>query len=87
MKEQILANKINVILSEWDPIGVEKPISDDEYRQYIPEIIRAMDHMENLKDCFIHIVDQLGISYDLSDDIFQEDITSVSEKIFALQKA
>ena len=87
MKEQTLANEINEILSEWDPIGVEKPISDDEYRQYIPEIIRAMNNIESLKKCLIHIIDQLGMSYDLCDDMFQENIASVSEKILALQKA
>lgn len=85
MKQQILIQEINKILSNWDPIGVEKPIADDEYRGYIPEIIQAMDSKENLKKCLIHIIDQLGMSYDVNSDFFEKDILSISGKILALK--
>lgn len=82
MRDQTLANKINAILSEWDPIGVEKPISEDEYRQYVPEIIKAIDSEVNLEKSLIRILDQIGIDYDINNHIFQEDIKSVIGKIF-----
>lgn len=85
MKEQILANKINVILSEWDPIGLGKPISGGEYQGYIPEIISVMDNRGNLEKSLIHILDQLGMSYDTNSKIFHDDIASVAERIFALK--
>ena len=85
MKQQILIQEINEILSNWDPIGVEKPIAEDEYRGYIPEIMQAMDSKENLKKCLIHILDRLGMSYDVNDNSFEKDILFISEKILALK--
>jgi hypothetical protein len=40
--------KINVILTKWDPLSLGPEIADDEYRGFIPEIMKNMDNRVNL---------------------------------------
>jgi hypothetical protein len=46
-----LIENINQVLSEWDPIGVGETIATDEYRGYIPIILRSVNNKKTLIDC------------------------------------
>lgn len=62
-----LYNKINEILSEWDPLGVGTTTSLDEYRGYIPSITRSLGSKESITKCLVDILhNQLGIDQDFN---------------------
>ncbi|MCP3660418.1 MAG: hypothetical protein GY830_08985 [Bacteroidetes bacterium] len=62
IKFKKLEKEINDILANWDPIGVTKPLSYDEYKSYIPQIIRNSKSLKLLKEFLIKLEkDLLGI--------------------------
>ena len=60
-----LTNKINDILTKWDPIGVGEEMAMDEYKEYIPMIIHyAQDRQKLINHLEKMLVDYMGLSYD-----------------------
>ena len=80
MKEDKLSvyKKINIILSDWDPINVDSPIRFDEYSGYIPELYEALNQKEDIKPYLLKIINNLGISYN---DRMEDDIIQIENKL------
>ena len=77
-----LIEKINQVLSEWDPIGVGETIAADEYRGYIPIILRSVNDKKTLMNCLENIlVNEIGLDYDSSNKSHVKDLQQVCEKI------
>jgi len=57
-----LFQEINKILASWDPIGVGTPISDNEYKGYVPKIYRSSKDARKLREALCDILDELGMS-------------------------
>jgi hypothetical protein len=56
--------KINNVLAEWDPIGVGKNIAKEEYKGYVPAILRVIKDKQALRSCLEDIlINQLGLEY------------------------
>lgn len=77
-----LYDDINKILSDWNPIGVDKEIALDEYKGYIPSIINASNSEEELIICLENILNELELGYNSSDPIHKNEIKEVTLKIF-----
>ena len=79
---KVLIENINKILSEWDPIGVGESIATDEYRGYIPIILRSANDVNSLMKCLVSIlVNDIGLNYDSSNESQFKDLLQVCEKI------
>ena len=77
-----LIEKINQVLSEWDPIGVGEIIATDEYRGYIPIILRSVSDEKTLIECLENIlVKEVGLDYDSFNESYAKDLKQVCEKI------
>ena len=77
-----LIEKINHVLTEWDPIGVGDTVATDEYRGYIPIILRSINDKEILMNCLVNIlIDKMGLGYDPSNKSHVKDLQQVCEKI------
>lgn len=73
--------KINNILALWDPIGVGFPIAESEYTQYVSQIITLKDNRLELEKYIIKILDDIGLLYNSSDQLFIDDIQSLIDRI------
>ena len=77
--------KINQVLSEWNPIGVDKTIAIDEYRGYIPIIIKSANDEKTLMKCLTSIlVNDIGLDYDSSNESHVKDLRQVCEEIMQI---
>lgn len=76
-----MIEKINKILSDWDPIGVGYPLSFDEYKQYAPKIKTLINDERKLTDYIIEILNQMGLDYDPKDINQQNDIDQTVKKL------
>ncbi len=72
--------KINNILSEWNPLGVDSIVSKDEYQEYIPSIIDSMDDCNKLKCCIECIIEIMGIDRTL--ECVKTDIDNICKSIY-----
>lgn len=65
MKIKEKYEKINKILTDWNPIGVSSDISEDEYIAYIPRIIKEIGNENKLFECLKKIlINDFGIEFD-----------------------
>ena len=77
-----LFENINQVLAEWDPIGVGEAIATDEYRGYIPKILRSVSDKNTLMCCLANIlVMEIGLDYDSSNKSHINNLQEVCEKI------
>ncbi len=77
--------KINDILSEWDPLNVGKDIASDEYRMYVPLIIKETKSKESLIHCLEDILlNKLDISYDKRNQEHVRSLYEVADKILTV---
>jgi hypothetical protein len=77
-----LIEKINQVLAEWDPIGVGETVAKDEYRGYVPIILRSVNNKKTLMDCLASIlVNDIGLDYDFSNESHIKDLQQVCETI------
>ena len=80
MKEII--EKINHILATWNPIGVDSNIALDEYKGYIPLIIKNIDDNEKLKKCLENIlIGEIGVEYDPTNENHARDLRQICDRI------
>jgi hypothetical protein len=78
---------INTILSEWDPIEVGKELASDEYKGYIPDILKNIDSKDNLFTCLINIlVNEIGLEYDSTNQEQNTDLIIVCDKLYNLNQ-
>jgi len=76
-----MIDKINKILSEWDPIEVGYPISLDEYTQYAPKIKTLLHDEEKLKYFLGEILAQMGLGYDSNNSDQKQEIDRIAKKL------
>lgn len=77
--------KINFILSEWDPIEVGYPMNKYEYTQYISLVKKSMIDKETLSSCLINIIKTLGLDYSQNDNTQARDIENITNKLLMIQ--
>lgn len=78
---------INRVLADWNPIGVDEYIVDDEYQRYIPSIIKAINDKQKLMVRLEDIlVNKMGVEYDPSNEKHSEDLQRICEKIMQAYK-
>ena len=79
--EKIIEN-INSVLAEWNPIGVDDNISCDEYRGYIPLILKVIDDEQKLFNCLNDIlINQMCTGYDPDNNKHLADLKAVCGRI------
>jgi hypothetical protein len=78
--------KINLILCDWNPIGVDKGIAETEYATYIPQIIKSLKDDQTLMHCLQDMLDKMGLNFDSNNRQHTEDLWLVCSKLLALKK-
>jgi hypothetical protein len=74
--------KINLILAEWNPIGVPENITSDEYRDYIPIILEVLEKKGNLMKVLEDIlVNKMELEYDSQNKEHVQDLGKVYQKL------
>jgi len=77
-----LAKDINQILADWDPISVGAKIAKEEYKRYIPLILRTANDPKTLKECLESIlIQKLQVGYDSQNERHSRDLENVCKKI------
>lgn len=80
-----LTNIINDILTKWDPIGVEREMAMDEYKEYIPMIIHyAQDRQKLINHLEKMLVDYMGLSYDPYNQRHFEEVQNICDKLIEI---
>jgi hypothetical protein len=77
--------RINEILAEWNPIGVDKEIASDEYKGYIPAIINASNNEAELMACLENILNKMEVGYNNSDPLHKKDLREIALKIINIK--
>jgi hypothetical protein len=87
MKKAI--ENINLVLTEWNPIGVPDDIAKEEYKSYIPLILQSIDDRKRLMNCLEDIlINKIEIDYDSTNREHSEDLQLVCDKLIRVyQKA
>lgn len=71
---------INDILMEWNPLGVDGPIKEEEYVPIIPSLIKIMKSRNEILLFLKEVLEKkYGISYD------EQEISRVAESIYQLK--
>ncbi|HLW29291.1 MAG TPA: hypothetical protein VKX29_00415 [Brumimicrobium sp.] len=85
--EQIIKN-INRVLADWNPIDVPKNIAIDEYKGYVPLILKSIENRQHLINCLEDIlINRIGVGYDPTNKEHLEDLQQVCDKLIqAYQK-
>jgi len=77
-----MIEKINDILTEWNPIGVPESIATEEYKGYVPLILKSIGSQKQLINCLEYIlVNEIGVDYDPNNEIHIKDLQQVCNKI------
>jgi len=77
---------INKIISEWDPVDVGEDIATDEYKRYIPLILKHTENKEDLTLCLEDVLmNGLKIGYDRENDEHKNSLKNVVEKIMNIR--
>lgn len=85
MKE--LIERINQVLSEWDPAGVGEIITADEYKGYIPTILSSVNDEEKLMECLENIlINEMDLDYDPFNKSHVKSLQKVCRKIMSVCK-
>lgn len=80
-----LEHKINNILANWNPIGVDEFIADEEYRDYISPIIECLNDKKELTKCLIYLLTvKMGLSFDVENVDHIRDMEGICNKLLNL---
>jgi hypothetical protein len=80
MKKTI--ENVTRVLADWNPIGVPENIASDEYRDYVPMILNALENKENLMKVLEDIlINKMELEYDPKNREHLEDLRKVCEKL------
>jgi hypothetical protein len=79
--------KINLILAEWDPIGVGEDIAKDEYKGYVSLILKSAENKVKLMKCLENIANKMEIGYDPNNKNHLKDLQQVCDKIIKIVKS
>ncbi|WP_212004967.1 hypothetical protein [Chitinophaga sp. HK235] len=76
---------VNHILAEWDPLGVGENIAKDEYKRYIPLILKDIKSKRDLTVCLENIlINNLEVGYDKENNEHKYALNKIVEKIMQL---
>lgn len=75
-----IEEKINDILSEWNPLCVDSSVSRNEYKKYIPLILASKDNWGELTKCMEHILETMEIDYTL--ECVKVDVYNICKVIY-----
>ena len=81
MPTKEIFNKVNLILSEWNPLSLSKVLALDEYRGYVPKIIKSSTTINILIECLEKILIDLGVGYDKDNENHKKDLLNVANSI------
>jgi hypothetical protein len=84
MKKYI--EEINQVLIDWDPIGVGEEIAINEYRGYIPTIIKTSGSKEGILKCLEKIVNELEVGFDSNNENQIQDLQIICNRIYEVMK-
>jgi len=74
--------KINEILADWNPIGVNSNLAKNEYRGYVPIIIKNINNKDKLLDCLIDIlINKIGVGHRPLTEEQENELRKISEKL------
>lgn len=83
MKQKELFDKVDKILWEdWDPIGINDDGCEDEYRGYVPSIVKLLREGANEKKIAKKLYEHANINMGVTSKI--EDHGGVAKKLKAL---
>lgn len=83
-----ITESINQILSEWDPLNLGEDIAIDEYKGYIPQILKNIKNKDNLIICLENIlIYNLEAGYDKKNNTHKNMLNNIIEKIMQLDLA
>lgn len=86
MKE--VAENINRVLADWNPIGVPAKIAEDEYRGYVSDILKHIIDRRELINYFEDVlVNKMGVDYNPSDKAQLRSLHELCDKIEAAYNA
>ncbi|XZF16357.1 hypothetical protein ACTHGU_09470 [Chitinophagaceae bacterium MMS25-I14] len=73
---------VNLILAEWDPLNVGENIAIDEYRGYVPLIIKHITSKTELIACLEDVlINKLEAGYNPNDEKQKIDLEQIVDKI------
>lgn len=73
---------INQILANWNPLDVPESIAIEEYKGYIPLIIRTIESHQQLINCLEDIlINQLEVNYDPTNKEHLKDLQQICTEI------
>lgn len=78
-----LEHEINLVLSGWNPIGVDGNVAQTEYISYVKRIIDSIDK-GGLINCLENILLEMGLPYDRNDAQHFLDVENLSKLITKL---
>jgi len=83
-----ISEQINKILYEWDPLDIGGYIATDEYRGFIPQILKNINNKNDLTLCLEDILtNHLGIGYNSKNNDHKKALNSIVEKIIELNES
>lgn len=86
MKKKTIQN-INVILAKWNPIGVDDHIADEEYKGYIPLILKFIEDRDKLEKCLEDIlINKMGVGYNSNNKEHFDDMQQVCDNLIRAYK-
>lgn len=82
-----IIEKINEILYEWDPLNLEDEIAVDEYRGFIPLILKHINNKEDLTFCLENIlINHFETGYDKNNGEHRKNLNEIVINIMLLNK-
>ncbi len=82
-----IIEKMNRILAYWNPLEVPENIALDEYKGYIPYILRAIGSRQQLTKCLEDILmNKLGTGYNSGNKEHQEDLQRICNEIIQVYR-
>jgi len=78
---------INCVLADWNPLCVPIHLATEEYKCYIPMILKSIEDPKLLLLCLEDIlISHMEIDYDNRNEEHVEDLHQVCEKLFQVYK-
>lgn len=79
--ENSLEQRINIVLSKWNPISVPEFLAEDEYKSYVKPIIAVGKNSGVLKEYLKHLAaETFGLGYDENNVDHQQDIERIAQE-------
>lgn len=84
----MINEKINNVLSQWDPLNVGEEISRVEYKGYVPKILNSSSNFILLVNTLESIlVNDLGLEYKHNNIEHKKDLLFFAYEIFLIRES